>query len=123
MLLATAFYNELGSVANQTYTRTTLGDIMLRSKIAVGDRAYTRDMVESFTLSGDPSMPLPAATVVTSDSPKSSGLFGCSAFAGEGQVEQVPWNYGVLNILFLFFIGFLLNASGKFVNSFVVRRK
>jgi hypothetical protein len=127
MKIATAFYNELGSVAAQTYSHTTLGDLMLRAKVSVGSSAYTKDMIESFVLIGDPSMPLPEKifkpeVVVTESQSKSSGGsgvlggLGCSANASDGGETSQPWYVGIINILFLFFIGYLINRSGTFIN-------
>jgi hypothetical protein len=117
MKIATAFYDELGTTASQTYSHTTLGDLMLRAKVSVGDSAYTKDMIESFVLIGDPSMPLPEkvfkpASKKTKSSNKGGG-FGCSANASDGNEVSQPWYIGVLNILFLFFIGFGLNRFGS----------
>ena len=112
MKMAQAFYSQLGNTTDKVYDGSTIGDVLLSAKNAVGDGEYTRDMIESFSLIGDPSMPLPKKIfkeqTITKSSGNSSGG-GCSAVAANGERFQTPWYAGVLNLLFLCCFSVLLN--------------
>lgn len=54
-----SFYDELSNHLKRPYHDVRLGDISLNAKIAVKNDAYSKDMVRSFTLFGDPSMQFP----------------------------------------------------------------
>jgi hypothetical protein len=102
MKWAQTFYNELGAELGQGYHNVRLGDLFNRSKIALGDDTYTKDVVNSFIYLGDPTLKLPeksfsprptniiAANPVATPTPapaKSGGLFSCGANASDGTSE------------------------------------
>lgn len=98
--LAQNFFSQLSSVANNPWTGTRLGDLLLQAKMGVGMGSYERDIVNSFSIIGDPSLKLPPqlypeaiSTIVPKV--KKTGIFGCSAFAGDS-VSDSPWHEGFL---------------------------
>ncbi len=105
MYLAHEFYRELIGETNDYYKRVTLGDILQRAKIAVGEDNYSKDVVKSMSLFGDPSMPLPASLFkkrpppVAAAAPAESGGGGCSLGANDG--TPIHWTQGVMEYLFL----------------------
>ncbi|CAM9891048.1 unnamed protein product, partial [Chrysoparadoxa australica] len=56
---AKAFYGKLIEETNQVYHRVTIGEILQEAKITLGDDIYSKDVMKSTMLFGDPSMPLP----------------------------------------------------------------
>lgn len=68
--LARTFVNLLGQETRQDYHDVRLGDLMLQAKAGLGASASTVDTMRSYTLFGDPSMPLPVAAF---NQPSSSG--------------------------------------------------
>lgn len=58
--LARAFLGQLGQETRQSFHDVRLGDLILRAKHSVGYSAASADALRSYTLLGDPSMPLPA---------------------------------------------------------------
>lgn len=108
MYFANQFFRLFIEETNKTAHHISMGDIMQRSKVALGEDAYSKDIVRSMTLFGDPSMPIPTSLfelppppVNTSQGPAAGG---CSAVAGEG-THSKSWPEGLMELFFLFALG------------------
>jgi len=101
--LAQNFFSSLSSLATKPYDGTRLGDLLYSAKIATGSGSYERDVINSFVILGDPSLQLPSGLFPDSPyvtpKPEKKGLFGCSAFAGEG-ASEIPWHQGLIEFIF-----------------------
>jgi hypothetical protein len=103
--LAQNFFSQLSSVSQKPWDGTRLGDILLQAKIGTGSGTYEQDIVNSFSIIGDPSLKLPAnmfqsnqyATEAAAP-PKAKGIFGCSAGAADG-TDATPWHEGLIEWL------------------------
>ena len=96
MGIARNFYQKLAVKTNSWNRGDRLGDLFLQSKIESGSGAYERDIINSFSLIGDPALKLPGQVFAkkpviakSSNQNSNSGGGGCSANASDG--ELVPW--------------------------------
>jgi hypothetical protein len=102
--LAQNFFSQLTSVTQKTWDGGRLGDILLQAKIATGPGAYEKDIVNSFSIIGDPSLKLPSNLYKANPyaeaaaPPKAKGIFGCSAGAADG-TDATPWHEGLIEWL------------------------
>lgn len=117
--LATSFMNELVRESKTNYDKnTTIGDMFLAAKLKQNSDAVTDDTVKSMVLIGDPSMVMPAAVfsdrpAVAPASQATGGGGGCSAVASDGTNNGPSWPEGILEILFLFSLGFVIRRLTK----------
>ena len=117
--LAHNFFSELNSVLKDKINTERMGDLLLKAKIATGVGSYEKDIVNSFSILGDPTLKLPQAFFpeeISSAPPESFKApsfnqkrksFGCSAFAADG-LSNEDWLDGFLEFvlyLVLMFIG------------------
>lgn len=102
------FYDQLSSVTQKPWDGTRLGDILYQAKIGVGAGSSEKDIVNSFSIIGDPSLMLPpnlfpespyVAAVAAPAASKKKGLFGCSANASSDASQNSPWHEGFLEWL------------------------
>lgn len=97
--LAQNFFSQLSSVTNKPWSGLRFGDLLFQAKLGVGAGSYEKDIVNSFSIIGDPSLKLPEQLFPESakneEKEVKKGLFGCSANAGEG-AGQSPWHEGFL---------------------------
>ncbi len=106
MNYANEFFNSTGQLLGQASYDLRLGDIFMRAKTALSPTVYNTDVIESYSLIGDPTLVIPSnaftpqvlpATTPTpfSDRPSaaSSGGGGCSLGASEGHSQSgaIPW--------------------------------
>jgi hypothetical protein len=105
--LAQNFFSLLSSSVKKPWDGTRLGEILYQAKIVTGDDIYEKDIVNSFSIIGDPSLQLPsqlypANTFIPPPAAKSKSLFGCNANAGDGTHES-PWHEGFIEwIIYMF---------------------
>jgi len=116
---AKAFYGKLIEATNKTYHRITLGELLQRSKVTLGTDKYSKDIMKSTMLFGDPSMPLPEELFAPPPTPsnanpvKGSAGGGCSAVGSENGSTGPSWPEGLLELLTLFGIGYILRRLQK----------
>lgn len=120
MYLAKQFNRLLIEETNKTYHFVSLGDLLQRSKVALGTDAYSKDIVRSTTLFGDPSMPLPesvfapAPPVRPSNPSEGAAGGGCTAVASDGRGSNGPaWPEGLLELFMLFALGWGIRRLQK----------
>lgn len=82
--LAKSFYSELGQAAMDSTRSMRLGDIILKAKVGQSTSLPTQDTIKSYTLFGDPSMPLPDSTYSSATSQNSSQTSGSGSSSGSG---------------------------------------
>lgn len=118
---AKAFVRALDNKIKHTYTRTTIGDLLLEAKLNIGLDPYSKDMVQSTMLFGDPSMPLDRSLFApVNPSPQTApraakkGGFGCSANASENGTNHNNWLEGILEFLAMILIGYILKRVVNF---------
>ncbi|HXH76823.1 MAG TPA: C25 family cysteine peptidase [Bacteriovoracaceae bacterium] len=100
--LANNFFTQLSTATNRPWTGVRFGDLLYQAKISVGDGNYEKDIINSFSIIGDPSLMLPPQLfpdppvnpVAASQAKKKTGLFGCSAIADDGSGDY-PWHDGL----------------------------
>lgn len=106
--LAQNFFSQFTEATKKPWTGVRFGDLLYQAKVAVGDGSYEKDIVNSFSIIGDPSLNLPEKLFPpASEAPKASsikkGLFGCTANAGEDGANA-PWHEGFLEWIFYMFL-------------------
>ena len=104
MKYAEIFFDEIAQASLSGDQSKKLGDIFQMAKVRLGEDKYTKDVLNSYILLGDPSMALPEKMFMPEPEPvvvaaEPQGGSGCSAFAGEG--KKVPTSAGILEWLFL----------------------
>ena len=117
--LAHNFFSELNSVLKNKLNTERMGDLLLKAKSTTGVGSYEKDIVNSFSILGDPTLKLPQEffpeEIRTTSSESFKGpsanqkrkSFGCSAFAADG-VTSEDWFDGFLEFtlyLLLMFMG------------------
>lgn len=120
--LAQNFFSQLSSVTQKPWDGTRLGDILYQAKVGVGSGTYEKDIVNSFSIIGDPSLKLPASLfpsspyVAPAAAPEAGsqkkGLFGCSAGASDGS-DASPWHEGLIE--WLLYMGVIVFGVKKVV--------
>jgi hypothetical protein len=122
--LANQFFSQITESLKTNSKNDRIGDFMFKAKILVGENEYDRDVVNSFSIIGDPTIKLPRSLYKDDPAPSSAvtpvqgqkkGWFGCSAFAYDGHSEA---NFldGVLEfVLYLAFILFGHRFTRKFI--------
>lgn len=122
MRLAQNFFNQMNSSFASPYKGQRLGDYLLQAKIATGSAEYEKDIVNSFSIIGDPALRIPAslyAAPISNASPVESAPSkgsGCSANASDGSGSQIPWTHGALEWLCYFLmIAFANRVSKKYL--------
>jgi len=120
MRLAQNFFNQMNSSFASPYKGQRLGDYLLQAKIATGSAEYEKDIVNSFSIIGDPALRIPAslyAAPISNVAPvKQSKGSGCSANASDGSGSQIPWTHGALEWLcYLLMIAFANRVSKKYL--------
>lgn len=106
--LAQNFFNQLSLVVEKPWKGIRFGELLLNAKIGVGDDLYQKDILNSFSILGDPSLKLPEELFATEEKTEkistpdqlendqqSGSSFGCSVFAGETNKAE-PWYAGVI---------------------------
>jgi hypothetical protein len=106
--LAQNFFSQLSSAIKVPVGETRFGDLIYHAKLGVGDGLYEKDIVNSFSIIGDPTLVLPSqlfpANAFTAPPvAKQKSLFGCSASAGDG-TSKIPWHEGFLEWAFYMFL-------------------
>ena len=108
--LAQAFYEQMGTSLAKSVHDIRLGTLLQRAKVALGEDAYTKDIVRAMTLIGDPAMKFPDSAFSPeppqrpAESSKAGGSGGgCSAGANDG--TQGPWYSGLVEWLIVW-LGF-----------------
>ena len=108
--LANNFFAAVTSVIKNERNSERMGDVLFKAKIATGVGSYEKDIVNSFSILGDPTLKLPQeffpeqlqSTQIESFKPvpshQKSKFFGCSAFADDGSTNE-NWLEGVLEFL------------------------
>jgi len=114
--LATSFYDELGKVTSNSYKVVRIGEIAQNAKIRLGNDLYTRDIVRSFTLFGDPTLKIPEGAFTVKGNKQlvpeeNQGGGGCAAFAGNSSKHS--HSSGILEILAMLFSYALIRRSFK----------
>jgi len=108
-IFAQAFYAELSRALNTNNENYRVGTLMYAGKVALGDSAHTRDVLNSYVLLGDPTLKIPKSAF----NPSAFALVdggaavggnkvggGCSAIASDGEFKR-NWIDGIFEILFL----------------------
>ena len=108
-IFAQAFYTELSRALNTNNENYRVGTLMYAGKVALGDSAHTRDVLNSYVLLGDPTLKIPKSAF----NPSAFALVdggaavggnkvggGCSAIASDGEFKR-NWIDGIFEILFL----------------------
>jgi hypothetical protein len=117
MKLAGQFFNALAAKTNSPdSTSYRLGDLFREAKVATGSGAYEKDIVNSFSMIGDPTLKIPASLFPDPpqrSAPSSGG--GCSLFGADGEVSQMPWWQGLLEWIFLFMMIFCVNRFTSYI--------
>ncbi|MBT5094018.1 MAG: hypothetical protein HOM21_07240, partial [Halobacteriovoraceae bacterium] len=116
--LAEAFYQEIARVTNLPHHGVRIGDIFFKAKVATGPGSYEKDIINSFSMLGDPSMPIPAelfAPTVSNIPEAVEGGGGCSVGASDG--TAIPWQHGVLEWLFLISLIFIPRRLGRLLKN------
>lgn len=116
--LAQNFFSQVSQNIKAPWDGVRLGDILYQAKLSVGPGAYEKDIINSFSIIGDPSLKLPDSLfpanpeALTSKSSifKSKAGSGCSAFAGEGE-SPIPWYYGLLE--WLVYVSLMILSARK----------
>ena len=126
MYFARAFISSLDGKISRPYTRVGIGDILLEAKLAIGQDSYSKDVVQSSMLFGDPSMPLPkelfAPAIQSASAPQAKKKgFGCSANASDSEIESISWFEALFEIMTLFCLALMLRFIANF--TFISRRK
>ena len=113
--LAINFFSELSAISNKPWTGVRLGELLYQAKVKVGDDIYEKDIVNSFSIIGDPSLILPPQLFTPAEQVKNSEMelselkteenneqktikkmgAGCSANASDGASDS-PWYEGFL---------------------------
>ncbi|MEQ1878570.1 MAG: C25 family cysteine peptidase, partial [Bdellovibrionia bacterium] len=114
------FINEIGLATTQAAHDVRLGDLMLRSKVSLGNHASSLDTLRSYSLIGDPSLKLPAASFhapETEEQPApptsgsgGGGIFGCGT-TGDG-TGSGGFGFGLEMILYAIAFMFIRNFAG-----------
>ncbi len=111
---AEAFYNQLGTILKGNNRNVRFGEIFHQAKHMLGDTPYSKDVLQSYLIFGDPSMKIPSSAFSPeqNDSPPSSKPVrggGCSANASTGTAASSSWFFGFLE--YLFFIVMIKSSS------------
>jgi hypothetical protein len=100
---AKAFHSKMGEHLARPYHRLGLGDLLLEAKLSLGNDLYSKDIMKSTMLFGDPTMPIEKSLFTpTQAAPTAAGKSkgGCSLVKGETQgPADILW--GLLEIGFL----------------------
>lgn len=109
--LAQNFFTRLSVMIDAPYDGTRAGEILNQAKLSVGSGNYEKDIINSFSIIGDPSLQLPTSlypdrpgqAAVAAPAKKSvfSKLFGCSANANDNdQLDNpLPWYVGFIEFV------------------------
>lgn len=113
MGLARNFFSQMMSSMNSPYTGQRIGDYFKESKIAVGTNEYYEDIVNSFTIIGDPSLRMPPTLYPVAPEPAikpdaAPASIGCDAGASDGRAKT-PWHYGLIE--FLMYLALIVGFS------------
>ena len=112
--LANLFFTQLSSTIKNDSAGQTIGGILFEAKIGVGLGSYEKDVVNSFSIIGDPSLMIPAQLfpVSKSEAPqvvsRNKSFFSCNANAGTG-VPGSPWHEGLIE--WILYISLMLYGS------------
>lgn len=120
MRLATALYQEITSTVQKPFHQARLGELIQRAKISMGTSAHQKDVINSFSLFGDPAMvlpknlfPTPAPVVVEGPKIAAAGAGGGGCSAGAATGRPIPSTQdGLLEIISLLCLYFF---TRKFV--------
>ncbi len=120
MRLGQNFLSIFNTSLASPYKGQRLGDYFLQAKIATGTAEYEKDIVNSFSIIGDPALRIPSELytpeVAAPPAPISQGGSGCSANASDGSGSQIPWTHGALEWLCYFLmIAFANRVSKKYL--------
>lgn len=124
--LAENFFSALNGDLNTYNKGQRIGDYLVRAKTSTGQSPYLKDIVNSYSIIGDPAIKVPESMFPdkpiiqpSEQAPPSSGG-GCSAFAGSG--SGLPWYSGLLEYLICFVLLSMLRYN-KYQEYFRERRK
>jgi hypothetical protein len=97
--LAQNFFSQLSAAIKFPAGDIRFGDLIYHAKLGVGDGAYEKDIVNSFSIIGDPTLVMPAPlfpaeAFTTPPVSKGKSMFGCTASAADG--GNTPWHEGFL---------------------------
>lgn len=120
--LALNFFSQLSSTVIKPWEGIRFGELLYHAKIGVGDNLYEKDIVNSFSIIGDPSLKLPeelfAANSIQNIGPQSqdeqkasSSSFGCDANADDGALSHSPWYSGLIE--FIIYMGLILLGTRR----------
>jgi hypothetical protein len=122
--LAQNFFSQLSAIIGSQNSDTRLGEILYLAKLGVGDGLYEKDIINSFSLIGDPSLKLPDGffsnrieNLAISTEEKKSGFFGCDANANDGLTKDQSWYSGLVEFVFyilLILLGIRLVRSRRY---------
>ncbi len=106
--LAQNFFSQLSAETQRPWTGMRFGDLLYQAKLGVGDGLYEKDIVNSFSIIGDPSLMMPAqlfpdSPAAPAASTAKKGMFGCTASASDG-TSSTPWHEGLLEWIFYMFL-------------------
>ncbi|RPJ79036.1 MAG: hypothetical protein EHM20_02430, partial [Alphaproteobacteria bacterium] len=104
------YFSRLSDALNKPWSGMRFGDFLHQAKLGVGEGTYEKDIVNSFSIIGDPSLSLPSQLFTENregrselNEPKKPGTFGCTADASDGD-SQAPWSQGLIEWIFYMFM-------------------
>lgn len=119
-----SYFTQLEEALKHPRKTLRFGDLLFLTKLALGESSYEKDIVNSFSIIGDPTLVMDkdlfskkefSQNEALKNEGKKSGFFGCTARADDG-ASHAPWSEGFLDwIIVLFAIFYSSRKIQKFL--------